>query len=203
MLNASHCCPPFRVQKKGEERAGKERNGTETLKDDESGRKQKPDGFLSWLSSRCRLQQTPASMQPGEETWRQLCGNADPDCSYQLWSSQNRSTIHKENAAWIISNHYIHTHTHTHAMWPLSYGGCWSRFCILKLISKLKKQVFVAHLWTFDIWSYCRHSLFFLTQQPGCREASPRCDFISTTAAKERDVLHVARVVFCKQWHKH
>lgn len=55
--------PSFiKSRKKG---GGERRKGTEALKDDESGRKRKKKktktGFLSWLSSRCRLQQTPAS----------------------------------------------------------------------------------------------------------------------------------------------
>lgn len=108
MLSASHCCPSLRVQRRGRREA--KRKGTEALMDDESGRRQKPDGFLSWLSSRCSLQQTPAAMQPGEETRRQLCGNADPDCSYQLCSSQNRSTIHKKT---LPESFQTITHTHT------------------------------------------------------------------------------------------
>lgn len=156
-------CKPFlsfiHSTKKGEERGEKE--GNRGLKDDESGRKQKPDGFLSWLSSRCRLQQTAASMRPGEETGRQLCGNADPDCSYQLCCRQNKSTTHK------TLPQFKTLHTHVCAMQPFSYDGCWLWFWILGLISTLKKQDFVAHLWTFNIWSYCRHLLSFTQNSRG------------------------------------
>lgn len=79
-LNATRCCPSFGVQKRG--RGEEKRKGTEALKDDESGRKRKPDGFLSWLSSRSSRCQPPCNREGRREGGG--CGNADPNCSHQL-----------------------------------------------------------------------------------------------------------------------
>lgn len=110
-LNAAHCCPSFRVQKRG--RGEETRKATEALKDDESVRKRKQDGFLSWLSSRCSVQQTPAYVQ----TWKRR-SRLFPSVVEQ----SKQKAYPQQHTAWVISNHYAHTHTQRRAaiiMWWL------------------------------------------------------------------------------------
>lgn len=110
----------IRHTKKGEGRGEKEGKGTEALKDDESGRKRTPDGFLSWLSSRCSRCQPPCNREGRREGGG--CGNADPNCSRQLSAVKTEAP----STATHCLSHFEPLYTRTHTMLPLSCDGCWS-----------------------------------------------------------------------------